>query len=195
MIALIDFDSALFFAGCKNSEGEVYSSLQSLFYTMINNTGATEYIVALTTGHNTFRHKLYPEYKANRKSKVLPENLKLAREYAHEFNPITNPDLEADDIISLYKHKYQDDAIICSPDSDFTTIPGKHYDYKKHTFYDVNPFEAEYNLYRYMKSCFFLSYFPWRLQELLLQSFLSSYSCYDRQCLFFLFSQKFRIFL
>lgn len=71
----------------------------------------------------TFRHRLYPEYKANRpeKPRMLPEVMDLLKE---QYGAETMPDLEADDAFGLV---YDSDIVYVSSDKDIRQYPGDHF--------------------------------------------------------------------
>ncbi len=66
---------------------------------------ATHLAIVFDAPGPTFRHKIYPEYKATRKpvADALTTQLPLMREAARELGPcVEQPDVEADDVIATY---------------------------------------------------------------------------------------------
>ncbi len=102
-------------------------------------TGADTYRTFLSGGEN-FRYQIDSNYKANRKGKVNPrwrEDLKtfLVQEWGAE----VTDGIEADDALGIYQTP---DTILCSIDKDLKQIPGKHYNFVKEEFFQIEPLEA-----------------------------------------------------
>jgi DNA polymerase-1 len=86
----------------------------------------------------TFRHKMYPEYKANREA--TPEDIKLAVPYikrlieAYNIPVIEIPQYEADDVIGTLATKASEEGYttyMMTPDKDFAQLVGENiYIYK-----------------------------------------------------------------
>ena len=88
--------------------------------------GIHEVLIFLTSGSN-YRDLIYPGYKGNRKGKRKPTCLHVMRRWLEEeWDAITEPRLEADDLLGIYatNPKYKG-SIIVSLDKDLRTIPGK----------------------------------------------------------------------
>lgn len=105
--------------------GVVYGS--SSFLSSMISTQNPDYVIACTDpGTKTFRHDMYPEYKANRKEKdaefvqQLPDFYKLLEKMKI---PLLRQDgFEADDLIGSLAKKFASDDLkvyIVSPDKDF----------------------------------------------------------------------------
>jgi len=89
-----------------------------------------EFVICLSKG-KTFRHNVDVKYKANRKGKPLPDWAKEIKEYLFSnlrgFNVLG---LEADDLVGILNH-YYDDIKIASIDKDvLKQCPGEHWNYK-----------------------------------------------------------------
>lgn len=154
-VALIDADSLLYQSSKENIEDSI-RIIEEKIYNILIKTSCDYYCLFLSS-KNTFRHNVYPEYKANRKKYKSPLKwVKTLREYLIEkYNAQTMNNVEADDLVSYYytnkiykcEHsgfkmfvlekdkidglKYEElDSIICSPDKDLlNNFPGKHFDY------------------------------------------------------------------
>jgi DNA polymerase-1 len=82
---------------------------------------------------NSFRNKIYPEYKQNRNNSKRPEHLKEVSEYLHEykgFNLIEG--IEVDDACSITANYYKvnfpsNNYVVASNDKDLLQIPSYHY--------------------------------------------------------------------
>ena len=131
-IALIDGDSLIYYEMGKPTLTEALNSLDGRLHQMFEETEATHYAGFLTSG-KCFRYaaaKTKP-YKGNRKKGDKPYIFPAIKEYLRqEWNFISVPELEADDLVSIY-HK-DPLTTICSPDKDvlYQNI-GEHYNYGK----------------------------------------------------------------
>ena len=92
--------------------------------------GGTEYIaVVMDAKGKTFRHKIYPDYKANRES--MPDDLRYQKEYLERIIPamglktLSVPDVEADDVIGTLALQGQQQGFfveIVSSDKDLAQL-------------------------------------------------------------------------
>lgn len=90
-------------------------------------------IIANDTYGKTFRHKMYPEYKANREEKSADflEQLSLLKKMFKHMNIplLEDPEYEADDFIGSITKKYANDELHCyivSRDKDFMQLVNKN---------------------------------------------------------------------
>lgn len=88
-------------------------------------------VVAFDSGEKTFRHEMYPQYKANRE--VPPEDLRRQFPYfepivkAHNIHSIRIPGVEADDVIGTLSRRGQDaglQVVVVSGDKDMMQLIG-----------------------------------------------------------------------
>lgn len=139
MIGLIDADHIPYIV-CYNKVSEpdktleeAISSANSYLSGLINGSKIDEFHLFFTIGKN-FRYDIYPEYKANRKNNEKPHFFNEVREYlVKEYNGIHGYNLEADDILNIYKNKYIKDLtsyIVISTDKDINNLFGLNYDIK-----------------------------------------------------------------
>lgn len=139
MIGLIDADHIPYIV-CYNKIGEpektledAISSANSYLQGLINGTNVEEFLLFFTIGTN-FRYEIYPEYKANRIGKEKPPFFKEVRDYLiNEYRGIYKANLEADDVLNIYKNKYiaeQVSYIVISTDKDINNLVGLNYDIK-----------------------------------------------------------------
>ena len=115
-----------------NSRGENTSALFGFSTTLINlmEEAGLEYAAVVFDGPGkTFRHDMYPEYKANRDAPpdALIENIPRIKELAQALSiPVLQADLfEADDVIGTLARKadaFGAYAVIVSPDKDFQQL-------------------------------------------------------------------------
>lgn len=165
MQALIDAD-LIAYRCAASAETEsfdiVLSRVDSLIDTIMRETRATEYRLALS-GDNNFRKAIYPEYKANRKEQVRPHWLLDAKEYLRtKWSAVSQDDCEADDLLGIWQCE-GNQTIICSLDKDLHMIPGEHYSWeirgrspsgaewvRPATLSHITSYEGYYNFYHQM---------------------------------------------
>jgi hypothetical protein len=139
MIGLIDADSIPYVV-CYNKIGEPDKTLEdaikqanSYLQGLINGSGINEFHLFFTIGRN-FRYDVYPEYKANRKFNEKPPFFNEVRDYLiKEYDGIHGYNLEADDLLVIYKNMYiakQNMYVVISADKDITNLFGCNYDIK-----------------------------------------------------------------
>ena len=114
---------------------------------MIENTlaevEASEYKLFLTSPDN-FRKHVYPEYKANRTA-TKPKHLQFLKDYLIEsWQGQVAERMEADDYLGINQHE---SSIICSIDKDLLQVPGKHFNFVKKEFYEVDEETGFRNFY------------------------------------------------
>jgi hypothetical protein len=107
------------------------------------------------TGEGNFREEVatIQPYKGNRKDMVKPVHYQAVRDYLemhYDAEMVTG--MEADDKVSIEAWKSWRDpslpaTVVATIDKDLDQIPGKHYDYKKHVFYSVDPLDGELFFY------------------------------------------------
>lgn len=102
-------------------------------------------VVSCPTGR-TFRHALYPEYKAGRKKdgagRGKPIIFKALRDELVASGAVTFcSNLEGDDVMGILQ---DDSTVICTIDKDLKTIPGRHFNFDKQVLgvYSISEKEA-----------------------------------------------------
>jgi len=146
-IALIDGDLIVYRIGFtteKDSPEIAYIRTEELIRGILDACEASEYFVCISpTGGKTFRHRLYPEYKANRKEVKKPVHYEALREYLQEAHSASvGEDEEADDLLGQYQSEIGPKAILASTDKDLNQIPGWHYNFVTKLKYHMEPLEA-----------------------------------------------------
>ena len=141
MTSLIDADSIVYILAWQyrenGTEEEVKKACDQFLKDILTLTQATHFLGAFSPDE-CFRKEIYryAEYKGNRPDK--PEFVTrwediIKKHYATEYGFVTDPNLEADDIIagvgSMYRIANQA-FTICSPDKDLRQVYGMHYDYR-----------------------------------------------------------------
>jgi hypothetical protein len=148
-VALIDGDSLIYYEMGKPTLEEALSSLDGRLYQMFEKTEATHYAGFLTLGR-CFRYKaaVSKPYKGNRKHGNKPIIFPAIREYLkQEWNFKSVPELEADDLVSVYHDPLK--TVICSPDKDVLyQNKGIHYNYGKAETVVVDEVKANTFLWR-----------------------------------------------
>ena len=150
-IALIDGDSLIYYEMNKPTLEEALDSLDGRLHQMFEEVKATKYAGFLTSG-KCFRYnaaKTKP-YKGNRKYGNKPIIFPAIKEYLRQrWNFISVPELEADDLVSIYHDPLK--TVICSPDKD-VLYQNKvcNYNYGKAEFVTVDENEATTFLWKQM---------------------------------------------
>ncbi|NRB11456.1 MAG: DNA polymerase I, partial [Rickettsiaceae bacterium] len=128
----------------------------SMLMKMIKDFQPKEAVIVFDHGGKNFRHRIYPEYKANRPE--APEDLiiqlKLLRKVAKalNFKTLEQEGFEADDIIAtLANHvaKQESNAIIISSDKDLMQLINDHvamYDPVKMKYITVEDVESKFGV-------------------------------------------------
>lgn len=147
MIALIDGDIVAYRVACTLQEDDAedfaYARTEDLVDQIITNSEADSFRIFLT-GKDNFRYSIYPEYKAHR-PKEKPHWLQPIREYlVANFNAEVINGQEADDALGINQ---TGDTIICSIDKDLLQIPGRHYNFVKDEFVEVDDFQGIHHFY------------------------------------------------
>lgn len=140
MKALIDGDICAYRTAAASEEADeniCLLRLDRMIREILHVTGADTYEIYLS-GEDNFRYTIFPEYKANRKDVVKPRWLQACREYlATEWKARFAHGCEADDLMGINQ---TEDTIICSIDKDLLMIPGKHYNFVRNEWYEVEYF-------------------------------------------------------
>ena len=96
-----------------------------------------------------FRKAVWPDYKANRKTKRSPLVRRALYDYVTEkYETYARPWLEADDVLGILQtspYIVKGGRVLVSSDKDFRTIPGDHYDMDKGVFFIVDACESVYS--------------------------------------------------
>lgn len=129
-----------------------YNGAREFVYWLKELVHATD-ILVMVTGGKSFRRDINPNYKANRKDKEKPKLLDITIQALNDnFTVISEPKLEADDLLGLYATDSQlwgGDKIICSIDKDMMTLPVQIYNWNRTEMnvIKVNPIDAEYRFF------------------------------------------------
>jgi 5'-3' exonuclease len=144
--ALMDGDIYAFRVACtteNDNEAIAVYRVNEMIENTLAEVEASEYKLFLTSPDN-FRKHIYPEYKANRTA-TKPKHLQFLRDYLVEsWQGTVAEKMEADDYLGINQHE---SSIICSIDKDLLQVPGKHYNFVKKEFYEVDVETGSRNFY------------------------------------------------
>ena len=146
MEALLDGDIYAFRVACtteNDNEAIAVYRVNEMIENTLAEVEASEYKLFFTSPDN-FRKHIYPEYKANRTA-TKPKHLQFLRDYLVEsWQGQVAERMEADDYLGINQHR---SSIICSIDKDLLQVPGKHYNFVKKEFYEVDEETGFRNFY------------------------------------------------
>lgn len=110
--------------------------------------------VFFLTGKGNYREELatIAKYKGNRDEMVKPVHYEAVRNYyVEQYGAYVVEGIEADDEVSIRAWELfrntDEDYVVATIDKDLDQIPGWHYDYKKHVFYEIDPLDGELFFY------------------------------------------------
>ena len=156
MIALLDADILVYRVGFTTQdapESLARVRMDELILNILADLQTQEYVCVLSpTGKNSFRYRIYPEYKANRKA-PKPVHYAILRDYLIDTHAAQIPeDLEADDGLGLLSTELNNPElghtpIIVSIDKDLNQIPGWHYNFVNKIKYYMDELEAKKSFY------------------------------------------------
>ena len=102
-------------------------------------------ILVVFSDRITFRHKMWPAYKANRADKRKPLGIGYLKDWMmKEYPSELYPNLEADDAIGIFVTEDTENRVAVSGDKDFGTLPVTWYNHIKKTLHTITPAEADY---------------------------------------------------
>jgi len=144
MIAIVDADSCIY--QCAWQQPNVEAALENYKKIVqqhwIDPVWSEEQFI-YCGGKDNFRYELCPNYKANRKEP--PEDASLFRplmaKIIEEGLAIPSDGMEADDMVRIKATECASlgkDFTVVHIDKDLDCIPGKHYNPRKETFYEID---------------------------------------------------------
>jgi len=146
IVALLDGDIFCYRAGFScEKEGEATEPLSiaiaridSAIDVCLQEVGAVEFKLFLT-GYNNFRKEVYPEYKANRTA-AKPIYLQQLRQHLIDNrSAFVCEGMEADDLLAINQ---EENTVICTIDKDLKQVVGRHYNFVKKEFVDVDELQG-----------------------------------------------------
>jgi 5'-3' exonuclease len=147
MHLLIDSDSLLYKAGfvCNGEDQEHLAiwQLDELIQGILKDTNCKSYEIHIS-GSENFRYGVHPAYKDNRSAMARPIHLQAMREHlVVKRGAIVSCGIEADDAVGIGTYSCgPHEVVVAHIDKDIDMIPGRHYNYNKKTWYDVNEMDA-----------------------------------------------------
>lgn len=121
--------------------------MQDLISNILKATEANEFKIFIGDG-KTFRHAIYPEYKANR-TRPRPTHYEFLKDILLKDYPTTLvKEIETDDRLGIEQTTYSLESVICSIDKDLLQIPGHHYNFVKQLRTFVSPSDGYRTFYR-----------------------------------------------
>jgi DNA polymerase-1 len=123
---------------------EAFDKCTDIIDSICKRLDTTDYILAFSPSV-TFRHNLFPDYKANRKDKRKPLGLRdLVDKVFTDHNGKRVDNIEADDLIGIMCTG-NDSYVACSGDKDFATLPCRWYNFIRDEYSERTHEEADYN--------------------------------------------------
>jgi 5'-3' exonuclease len=145
--ALIDADGIIYrqMSGRDALNQDFYDLTQKVddkFNTILDRLNTNNFRL-YTTSRESYRKKLYPEYKAKRKKQAIPFLGDMYQYVKETWNSYSCPKLEADDCVSIDARDLRKKGIpyvVVSIDGDLDQIPGSHF----HPYYRANHVQQYY---------------------------------------------------
>jgi len=128
---LIDADTVAFACAASAEDGELWQATTRADEMVHRIQAATEAntVELWLSGKETFRYKVYPEYKANRLGAYRPKYEREVKDFlVSEWGANWSDGCEADDMVGVRQLEEQD-TIIAHIDKDINMIPGMHYNW------------------------------------------------------------------
>lgn len=153
-LTIIDLDFVSFWA-CHNKKGQepktldqVYQYIDNLVFDILNTTKADKYICFLSSGQ-TFRHKEFGQYKANRKPLKMDYLFEAKTYLKTKWKAIKHQELEADDLCLICQKQLESkyNITVCSTDKDILKTRGKRYSPKDRKFSNIDQNQEDYNFW------------------------------------------------
>ena len=127
------------------------SDAQQQFYNILDSildaealSGYSEFTFAFSDKDN-FRKELNPLYKSNRANKRKPTCYRALVDFIKgNYNTLTIPKLEGDDVLGILATDPEFDSVIVSLDKDMKTIPCKFYNFGKDELITISEERAKY---------------------------------------------------
>ena len=143
----LDVNGEMYYEAYDLNKGRMY--MRQMVDNICEKCSTNEYVIVLgAVGSRNFRYDINPTYKANRKAIKKPIMLdKIRGMVINEFDTVSIPCLEADDVVRIM-YEEGDGNAIASIDKDLKTFPCKIYDSYHDTFTYVMPQQAEANFKR-----------------------------------------------
>lgn len=154
IICLVDADLVAYrsAASCEPTKAKPYQEpleiavlrCNDTMQRILDETGASEY-KAFLSGPDNFRYGIDPNYKANRRDVPRPEWLEPIRELlVVKWGAHISDGVEADDNLGIGQ---TDSTVICSLDKDLLQVPGRHYNWVRQEWSNIDVHQGWVNFY------------------------------------------------
>lgn len=126
-------------------EDEAMTAFETTLNGILNKVGTESSIIFFSDSKN-WRKDVLPTYKSNRSGTRKPMLLQFIRRWAMDrFVCGLKDTLEGDDLLGITAtQEPKGDYVICTIDKDLKTIPGKHYNFGKEEFFEIDEDTADY---------------------------------------------------
>ena len=117
---------------------------------ILRDTHSSHFNIYLSGDQPTFRHEIYPLYKANRLKRARPQFLEDCREHlCIQWGAKIAEGVEADDLLGIAAGVVDPslDPFIATIDKDLQQVPGRHYNFVRDEWNEVSPAAAIYNFW------------------------------------------------
>lgn len=129
-----------------------YARTHTMLEKLLAEVGTDNYKIFLTDSNGNFRKTVCADYKANRKDVPRPIHLKALETFLERsWGAERAVGCEADDLMGICQTTNKElgiDSVICTIDKDLDTITGKHYNFVKCEWHDVDEDEAQFFFYK-----------------------------------------------
>lgn len=145
MKCLIDGDILVYRMGfASEDETESITAIRTndAIHNILNAFQTKDFEIYLSDGTvNTFRFKIWDQYKANRINAVKPKHYEFIKLLLiKKWGAIITPEQEADDALGINQ---TENTVICTIDKDLDQIAGHHFNFVQNKYYLVEEFEAD----------------------------------------------------
>lgn len=127
-------------------EEDAMKAFETSLNGILNKVGTDSFVILLTDSKSNWRKDVLPTYKSNRSGTRKPMLLPFIRRWAQDrYVCDMKPTLEGDDLLGIMATaEPAGDYVICTIDKDLKTIPGKHYNFGKGEFFEIDEDTASY---------------------------------------------------
>lgn len=157
-VVIVDADSIVYGSCVTLSPSDpvqyALANVRNSLKKLVTDTECDE-VVVVVSGKGNFRYDIYPEYKANRKDMTPPPYIPECRQYIIDrWDGIQIDGIEADDTCCMLMYAMDKDPdalhIIAHIDKDLDMIEGRHYNYRKQEWYEIDEDTAYRNFHLQM---------------------------------------------
>lgn len=150
-LGIIDADSICYKIAFQTLDDEPEEAIRQLDEYLFNNIHSqlfcNQYLICLSAGHSGRDETAVTKpYKGNRKHLEKPIHLDTLKHHLiDEYNALIVEPYEADDLV-VAAHDLYADSVLIGIDKDNLQSSGWHFNFNKGELFNVDTFQAEYNL-------------------------------------------------